>query len=126
MIRNFLNCLKAIRVNRRFYSNSYRIAGVKTRFEIWYGQNELELASQLYVLDHLIFRTAPSKVSMVISPTSQYQMKPNNPRRLRLCHSSFPIQPSGSEGPPRLKMRYHRRAEPPPAVPWAVLGSPVG
>jgi len=51
MIRNFLNCLKAIRVNRRFYSNSYRIAGVKTRFEIWYGQNEVELASQLYALD---------------------------------------------------------------------------
>ena len=51
MIRNFLNCLKAIRVNRRFYSNSYRIAGVKTCFEIWYGQNEVELASQLYSLD---------------------------------------------------------------------------
>ena len=51
MIRNFLNCLKAIRVDRRFYSNSYRIAGVKTCFEIWYGQNELELASQLYALD---------------------------------------------------------------------------
>ena len=51
MIRNFLNCLKAIRVNRRLYSNSYRIAGVKTRFEIWYGQNEVELASQLYALD---------------------------------------------------------------------------